>query len=193
MSYNQWKSIGWFLFQPDLHGREPKDLTQFEAANIEEDENGELIEEEPLPITHSEVFPLTEPDTQRGLVYDILELKQTWNSLVKKRPVDSLPVLVTAETHREPVALCRVFGYGTKQGSFIPTWKRRYFVLENRVFTYFEDEEQYKKDKHVGNPFPITPTQTSIVANNNGDLVSDDFLVLLSRFTLFLSPVRSSN
>jgi hypothetical protein len=94
------------------------------------------------------------------------------------------PVIITAETHREPVSLCKIFGYGTKQGSIMPTWKRRYFVLENRLFTYYDDEEHYLKDssKPVGTPFAIVPTETSVVANNNVDLVSSNFLLFCRRF-----------
>jgi hypothetical protein len=33
----------------------------------------------------------------------------------------------------------RKAGYATKQGSFFPSWKRRYFVLEDRTLFYYND------------------------------------------------------
>lgn len=187
MSYYQSKTIGWYLLQPDVHGSEPKELlVHSDVGNVDDEAAG--VDEEPLPNTHWEDFPGTQPDTQRGLVYDVIELKPIWEGLIaNKHHADTVPILIRPDTHREPVALCKIYGYGTKQGSILPTWKKRYFVLENRMFTYFDDEEDFQKDKNkpAGTPFAIIPNQTTITVNNNGDLVSYEFTV---RFYVCLFP-----
>jgi hypothetical protein len=42
------------------------------------------------------------------------------------------------------VQLCRITGFITKQGSYMPTWKRRFFVLENRELRYYKNREVFE-------------------------------------------------
>jgi hypothetical protein len=63
----------------------------------------------------------------------------------------------------------KLTGFITKQGSFFRTWKRRYFVLDDHVLSYYNGPEDLEKGiKCLGKPFKIhnkVGAQTVITQN----------------------------
>jgi hypothetical protein len=68
------------------------------------------------------------------------------------------------------VTLPKLSGFITKQGSFFHTWKRRYFVLDNRTLSYYNDPQDLEKEmKSLGQPFTIhNKVDARTVVSQNG-------------------------
>lgn len=67
-----------------------------------------------------------------------------------------------------------------KMGSFIPTWKARYFVLDRERLTYFEYEGGPQKGQYI-------ITADTDVAVGESMIVDNVFVLQNSRRTLFMS------
>jgi hypothetical protein len=65
--------------------------------------------------------------------------------------------------------LPKLTGCLIKQGSFFQTWKIRYFVLDDRMLTYYSTQEDHENGaKYLGQPFKIyneDDAQTIITSN----------------------------
>ena len=75
---------------------------------------------------------------------------------------------------RPTVILCRLTGFIIKQGSIFPSWKRRYFILDNRSLIYYASMEDANQNKPLSSPFIFFTGEdaTTISDKGNGSLVS---------------------
>jgi len=88
-------------------------------------------------------------------------LESNFQSEVSKSVLQSTAFVYSPKSRvQKPVQLCRVEGFMTKKGSFFPSWKRRYFILENRVLTYYKTEQDALENNRVGTPFVFSPPRT---------------------------------
>lgn len=116
--------------------------------------------EKPIAQAQKEGAPSLDPKVVDSPAVSSLSPPPPTTTLAPVPPALSItppPLTPTAATPSElppPIQLPRVTGYITKQGSFFPTWKRRYFVLEQRKLIYFANPEDAEKGKNpLGQPF----------------------------------------